>query len=1709
MPKKRKSTDLGQKTKKAKSVAISRRNETSKISSQRLLNVRQNMARIRANETPGETSQRLLEAKQSMAVSRGNETQGETTERLLKARQYKAIRRANETKGEATERLLEDRHNKAISRANETQGETTERLLKARQYKAIRRANETKGEATERLLEDRHNKAISRENETQGETTERLLKARQYKAIRRANETKGEATERLLEDRHNKAISRENETTEGNVPRYAQFYILDYQQALNIRSANPANRNLDSNILRDISSFLTEHNILKNSYKMMIELEKEITKTEGIAPNLMLSIVENPFQDQRRYNAPRTNEIAAVFQNVDGEPPFNRDIRVYNKNSNETTNISILHQHLDAMTYPLLIPHAEAGWHSELKIPTTNRSVTQKMFYSNRFAIRDEFNQFLQSGKLVQIYAVDAFTKMEASRLHYIKTHQSKLRVDLYESLRKNYNHHNTEWNQIGNPIVLPSSFIGSSRNMQERYRDTMAIVRKYGKPDLFITMTCNPKWLEITENLNGSSVVNRPDIVSRVFNLKSKELIRDLIKNQIFGKVVAYVYTIEFQKRGLPHMHLLCILDDKSKPNNSELIDKIIWVEIPEENDPSGLNSYVLKHMIHGPCIGSDSGKFLCLDSRGKCKKEFPKYFLEETIANLNGYPKYQRRNTGKSFKLENKNISVDNRWVVPYSPFLLKKYDCHINVQVCTSIKSVKYIFKYILKGHDCANLEIKYNEIKTYLNSRYVCAPESMYRIFGFDLYSKSHKIERLPVHLEDMHSLVFEEQDDILEVINKPNNKKSMLTAYFDLNINDPEARNYTYAQIPEHYIYNKKERKYHKRSRGGQKVISRIYPVSISDSELFYLRTLLLHRKGATSYEDLKKIRNYIYPDFKSAAIALNLVNDDMMWDKTINEATESKMPYQIRQLFAMICVFHSELKNPLYLWNKYKEFMTEDFVHRNINNYENQALLDIESFFKAHGKTCANYNLPVPFAQDEIIMEYNQEEERILGNAYISNLNSQQKKIFDIVINSVENNAENQRLFCVDGPAGTGKTFLFQTLMCFLRGAGKIVLPCASTGIAATLLKGGRTYHSLFKLPIPLNETSIANFDKDSNLKNEIISSSLIIWDEISMAIGYALTTIDRKLRDVMRDERPFGGKVILFGGDFRQNLPVIKHGHPAQIIESTVKRNPLWCHVKSEKLTLNMRTKDEVIFAEYLLKVGEGELLNDYNLPQNIIEVPRAMISSGDLNSEIFGEKLNFNSLKDNPDRAILCPTNEDTFQINNALLDKLGGTFHHYVSIDFIDIQSDNLEQDQLNYPVEFLNSITLSGMPQHKLNIKVGAIVILLKNVNTKRGLCNGTRMIVTELKTNLIYCEVLSGPAKNEIVYIPRIDCSSGESDYPFKMIRRQFPIRISFAMTINKSQGQTFNKQGRGFSTLRESSSRQGLLVHSSVPRRGSTYRCASWQTPGWPERHRLGHARRPIPAEGSAISDSPLMITRKINMRINPNGVGMNPEFLEMGKFKMKMLGSVNNEGTIKRFLNLKYNDNNDLEQYFKEKSALANKLNLEKTLLLEALTDGMPDHLKKYIIAARVQEPSEWYKITTQLKLSTNKEEEPQQPSTSTSTPVKKFNSNSSLAHQYQPFPRTAAATHHQQEPHKPINLPPYPCKICASHQLPNQIHFHRDCPLKNNNHPKRINPELVKYPFLINQEKLTTDAFRAVGPHQRGASCTSTTKKLVIQAS
>ena len=234
-----------------------------------------------------------------------------------------------------------------------------------------------------------------------------------------------------------------------------------------------------------------------------------------------------------------------------------------------------------------------------------------------------------------------------------------------------------------------------------------MCICGKFGKPTYFITMTCNPKWKEIIDNLlPGQTASDRPDLVGRVFQLKLKELIEDIQKRQVLGVVVARIHVIEFQ-RGLRHCHMLLWVSPEDVPKTPEAMDATISAEIPDKETEPRLHSIVMSNTIHGPC-----GKYINKDSPcmngDVCTKSFPKDFVAPTDINTNGYPIYRRKNTGSTVTLKrgNKEYQVDNRWTVPYNRYLLLKFDCHINVEFCASITSVKYIFKYVyIKGHECA--------------------------------------------------------------------------------------------------------------------------------------------------------------------------------------------------------------------------------------------------------------------------------------------------------------------------------------------------------------------------------------------------------------------------------------------------------------------------------------------------------------------------------------------------------------------------------------------------------------------------------------------------------------------------------------------------------------------------------------------------------------------------------------------------------------------------------------------------------------------------------------------------------------------------------------------------------------------------------------------------------------------------------------------
>lgn len=188
---------------------------------------------------------------------------------------------------------------------------------------------------------------------------------------------------------------------------------------------------------------------------------------------------------------------------------------------------------------------------------------------------------------------------------------------------------------------------------MRQRYMDAIALVQYYGKPDLFIMMTCNPSWPEIEEHLAPSDEAqNRPDLISRVFRAKIEELKTDILKRNIFGKVVAFMYTVEFQKRGLPHAHFLIILANEHKLLTPEAYDEIISAELPDCEAEPDLHRLVLKHMMHGPC-GNLNPTNSCMRKKGYCKFKYPKRFADETSKGNDSYPIYRRRNTGEVVKI------------------------------------------------------------------------------------------------------------------------------------------------------------------------------------------------------------------------------------------------------------------------------------------------------------------------------------------------------------------------------------------------------------------------------------------------------------------------------------------------------------------------------------------------------------------------------------------------------------------------------------------------------------------------------------------------------------------------------------------------------------------------------------------------------------------------------------------------------------------------------------------------------------------------------------------------------------------------------------------------------------------------------------------------------------------------------------------------
>lgn len=269
------------------------------------------------------------------------------------------------------------------------------------------------------------------------------------------------------------------------------------------------------------------------------------------------------------------------------------------------------------------------------------------------------------------------------------------------------------------------------------------------------------------------------------------------------------------------------------------------------------------------------------------------------------------------------------------------------------------------------------------------------------------------------------------------------------------------------------------------------------------------------------------------------------------------------------------------------------------------------------------------------------------------------------------------------------------------------------------------------------------------------------------------------------------------------------QVLPVVPHGSRNDIVGQALTKSPIWPHVRIHRLQINMRVQQAAHtneaatlqeFANYLLSVGSGREAVFVGTEDRIRLPDNMVLPSDNLLSLI---DYTFGDLATTPltnaflmGHAILTPKNKHVAAINDHVIDRLLGEVHEFASADSMEDP-----EDQTRYQPEFLNSLQPSSLPPHLLRLKIGCPVMLLRNLDATKGLCNGTRLIVRSFRRYVIEAEVASGSHIGDIALIPRIRLNATEDQCPILFTRTQFPIRLAFSMTINKSQGQTFDKVG--------------------------------------------------------------------------------------------------------------------------------------------------------------------------------------------------------------------------------------------------------------------------------------------------------------------
>jgi hypothetical protein len=722
----------------------------------------------------------------------------------------------------------------------------------------------------------------------------------------------------------------------------------------------------------------------------------------------------------------------------------------------------------------------------------------------------------------------------------------------------------------------------------------------------------------------------------------------------------------------------------------------------------------------------------------------------------------------------------------VVPYSPFLLLKYGAHCNVEVASHIKTFKYVYKYVLKPPD--NAAVAINEIQAHLAGRLLSCSEAVWRFLGFPLHKEWPPVMRLHIHLPNEHTIIIDPTADSDAMDDISQSSTSTLLQWFELNSRDTAARQYLYAEIPEHYVWQTKDKIWSLRQRSFS--VGRMLSVSSRNQELFALKRLLSVVRGATGWTDMLTVDGHIYSSFQEACGARGMLADDSDVIEAFQEIANTSCSTAFMQREFAIILLNRTCQNARLFF----ELFASQLCSNGEVNPKNcmEALWAIEDVMAEHGRSLNEADFGFKLSERSCMGSgvapcwrnhiFNVDDCRTQRDLLVPLFTDEQRDCMQTVLAAVEGNRSN--LLCILASGGCGKSLFVTGLTWLLRSEGRIVINVAASALAATLLPGGKTAHSTFRIPIPT--TSDCYCGMKTAERDLLRQCAIIFWDEVSMVSSDVADCLDRTLREIMQSpDIPFGGKPICFLGDFKQLLPVA----PNRKYPATVKDCLWWSATHIMRLSKNWRAVDNPDFCNFLDDVGNGRTM--------AVPIPTAsrVDSVQSLIATIYGRNMTDSLDKNN---LIMAFTLDTCNLINKECLAAIPTPAFDASAFDDT---KDNRQPDC--YTPEYIASLPLHGVPPALLQMKVTARYMIIKNYNVQAGVCNGTMCELLSTTRNLAQVKLLTGTQKGRVILLPRCSChvSSENSGLPFAFTRVQFPLIPGYCVSVHKSQGQSLLKIG--------------------------------------------------------------------------------------------------------------------------------------------------------------------------------------------------------------------------------------------------------------------------------------------------------------------